>query len=820
MSRPTQRWGSNVRQSSDDDGYDHAGNSSREWRTRQSWKPQQQSQPQQRNVPATSSSWQGAERQRRSWHRDAVTTLRQSGPPLLQQQQPLRPEYVAEVSSLSATALPWRTRNEFAEQQQNPSSSSWRTRERGDRGSQSGQEPFVQQRRAWPARTRANTHERMATGRATQQQMQIQRRPRDWDDTRLSPRRARHTDEQLPVTERLSHGTNAVKQSRPWRQAGALDTSHDSESEEIDFRRDCRKQLQSVAEFMQDREPAENVSPRATSSGRGTFTSSTRPTGAGQRVAAQPWATKANARQRVECNERLARSPGSRNGVVVDTTPMQATPQDNDCDPSSDCESRDDLSDDGDGIELGHIDDHDSRTRGHLVLGKRKAVDGMSRNGFDRRGNTRVAASAKGTVKLHAKMCTVEDCTSLVGTKGVCRAHGGGKRCQYPEGCGKSAQGATIFCRAHGGGRSCQYPDGCGKGAEGRTLFCVAHGGGKRCQYPGGCGKGAKGRTLFCKTHGGGKRCQYPEGCDKSARGAMIFCIAHGGGRRCQYPDGCDKGAEGRTFFCVAHGGGKRCQYPDGCGKSARGVTSLCRAHGGGARCRYPDGCDKSAIGQTMFCVAHGGGRRCQYPKGCDKGALGSTLFCIAHGGGKRCQHPGGCGKSAQGATSFCIAHGGGKRCQYAEGCNKSAQGETLFCKAHGGGKRCQYPDGCDKSAIGATLFCKAHGGGKRCQYPEGCDKSAQGATSFCRAHGGGKRCQDPGGCGKGAEGRTLFCIAHGGGRRCLYPEGCDKCAQGATSFCRAHGGGNRCIHSSGCNKHVVKRGMCKQHGVAAGLWV
>jgi hypothetical protein len=530
----------------------------------------------------------------------------------------------------------------------------------------------------------------------------------------LLPPPTRHTDEQLPVGKLACRETSATKQSRPWRQASARDTSHARESKVSDLQRDCHHEHRSVAQFVQERKPAENIVRPASTSEQGTFTSSTRPTVTNKRVlAARPWTSKTKARHSTNFRASIFSSPGSANGVVDGATPTKVT-QDKDCDSSSDYADRDDL-DDGDRVVLDHIDDRDLRARCRLVLGKRKAVDASPRNYFDHRGLMQVTASAKDKVKQHAKVCTVGDCTSLVRSRGVCTTHGGGKRCRYPEGCGTSA--------------------------EGRTMFCVAH--------------------------GGGKRCQYPEGCGKSARGSTLFCAVHGGGKRSQYPEGCDKGAEGRTMFCIAHGGGKRCQYPDGCDKSAQGATSFCKAHGGGKRCQYPDGCDKSAQGATSFCKAHGGGKRCQYPDGCDKGARGSTLFCKAHGGGKRCEYPDGCGKAAEGRTSFCVAHGGGKRCQ--------------------------YPDGCDKSTQGATSFCIAHGGGKRCQYPDGCDN--------------------------GADGRTMFCIAHGGGKRCQYPNGCGKSAQGATLFCRAHGGGKRCIHNSGCNKHVVKRGMCKQHGVAAGLW-
>jgi hypothetical protein len=54
----------------------------------------------------------------------------------------------------------------------------------------------------------------------------------------------------------------------------------------------------------------------------------------------------------------------------------------------------------------------------------------------------------------------------------VCIAHGGGKRCQYPDGCGKSARGATSFCIAHGGGKRCKYPDGCLAGSWAEVMIC------------------------------------------------------------------------------------------------------------------------------------------------------------------------------------------------------------------------------------------------------------------------------------------------------------------------------------------------------------
>jgi hypothetical protein len=179
------------------------------------------------------------------------------------------------------------------------------------------------------------------------------------------------------------------------------------------------------------------------------------------------------------------------------------------------------------------------------------------------------------------------------------------------------------------------------------------------------------------------------------------------------------------------------------------------------------------------------------------------------------CRFNGGCDKVSK-RNGLCIAHGGGKRCRHAGGCGKSAQWPTLYCLAHGGGKRCQHAGGCDNK-VRSNGVCIAHGGGKRCQHAGGCERSTRSASSYCMAHGGGKRCQYAGGCDKGAASPASYCVAHGGGERCQHAGGCDKGAQTPTSYCKAHGGGKRCQHAGGCNKYVVRKGLCKQHGMAAG---
>jgi hypothetical protein len=53
--------------------------------------------------------------------------------------------------------------------------------------------------------------------------------------------------------------------------------------------------------------------------------------------------------------------------------------------------------------------------------------------------------------------------------------YGGGKCCKF-EKCGKSAQGSTDFCKAHGGGKRCNWGGGkCEKFARGRSGLCAAH---------------------------------------------------------------------------------------------------------------------------------------------------------------------------------------------------------------------------------------------------------------------------------------------------------------------------------------------------------
>eukprot|EP00924_Labyrinthula_sp_SR-Ha-C_P013843 snap_masked-scaffold_5-processed-gene-15.27-mRNA-1 protein AED:0.08 eAED:0.08 QI:0/0/0/0.5/1/1/2/0/273 len=148
------------------------------------------------------------------------------------------------------------------------------------------------------------------------------------------------------------------------------------------------------------------------------------------------------------------------------------------------------------------------------------------------------------------------------------------------EGCNTKAisgkRNGRRLCKKHGGGRRCTYPD-CTKSAQGASKRCVQHGGGKRCIFDN-CNKLARGRSNLCIPHGGGKRCSH-ESCSKLAQGGTDRCIRHGGGKRCSHL-GCPKSAIGSSGRCVMHGGGKRC-VERGCSRSAIGGGSCCVRHGG-----------------------------------------------------------------------------------------------------------------------------------------------------------------------------------------------------------------------------------------------
>ncbi|CAI5738134.1 unnamed protein product [Hyaloperonospora brassicae] len=71
-----------------------------------------------------------------------------------------------------------------------------------------------------------------------------------------------------------------------------------------------------------------------------------------------------------------------------------------------------------------------------------------------------------------SKRCRVVSCNKIPVSRGLCRGHGGGRRCQHVD-CAKGAQSRSDFCWAHGGGHRC-HVTGCMRSRKSK-LYCVAH---------------------------------------------------------------------------------------------------------------------------------------------------------------------------------------------------------------------------------------------------------------------------------------------------------------------------------------------------------
>lgn len=174
---------------------------------------------------------------------------------------------------------------------------------------------------------------------------------------------------------------------------------------------------------------------------------------------------------------------------------------------------------------VGHIPEtevkRDVRMRDEVQVQQQQDEYDDEYDEYDDDDKTSTTGSSKGKRR---KMCTSEGCTNLSRSRGLCKAHGGGRRCSV-DGCTRASQSGSL---------------------------CITHGGGKRCTVDG-CIKAAQSRGM-CKAHGGGVRCRI-DGCTKSSQGDG-FCRSHGGGRRCGHPDGCTKWAQ-RNGMCMAHSEGK-----------------------------------------------------------------------------------------------------------------------------------------------------------------------------------------------------------------------------------------------------------------------
>ncbi|KAF1313754.1 hypothetical protein FI667_g17059, partial [Globisporangium splendens] len=90
-----------------------------------------------------------------------------------------------------------------------------------------------------------------------------------------------------------------------------------------------------------------------------------------------------------------------------------------------------------------------------------------------RQRNTPAPSLAKALLTgCGAKRCSVDDCGKIAVSKGLCRGHGGGRRCQFT-GCTKCAQSRSPYCWAHGGGKRCEAPN-CRRSRK-TKHFCVDH---------------------------------------------------------------------------------------------------------------------------------------------------------------------------------------------------------------------------------------------------------------------------------------------------------------------------------------------------------
>ncbi|KAH9162855.1 hypothetical protein LEN26_000773 [Aphanomyces euteiches] len=108
-------------------------------------------------------------------------------------------------------------------------------------------------------------------------------------------------------------------------------------------------------------------------------------------------------------------------------------------------------------------------SRGLCAIHFKEKLDEGPADGAERR---------KWASKMHKKgsdviICTFPRCTKGARSKGLCKRHGGGKRCGIPE-CTRSDQGGG-FCIKHGGGRRCSV-DGCKNSSQAKGL-CKRHGG-------------------------------------------------------------------------------------------------------------------------------------------------------------------------------------------------------------------------------------------------------------------------------------------------------------------------------------------------------
>ncbi|KAG7376884.1 hypothetical protein PHYPSEUDO_012574 [Phytophthora pseudosyringae] len=86
---------------------------------------------------------------------------------------------------------------------------------------------------------------------------------------------------------------------------------------------------------------------------------------------------------------------------------------------------------------------------------------------------TRIRRRPSGNGRTRStKHCKVLGCGNISVSRGLCRGHGGGRRCHYA-GCSKSAQSRSVFCWSHGGGHRCEV-ESCMRSRKSKR-FCADH---------------------------------------------------------------------------------------------------------------------------------------------------------------------------------------------------------------------------------------------------------------------------------------------------------------------------------------------------------
>ncbi|OWZ21860.1 hypothetical protein PHMEG_0003512, partial [Phytophthora megakarya] len=321
------------------------------------------------------------------------------------------------------------------------------------------------------------------------------------------------------------------------------------------------------------------------------------------------------------------------------------------------------------------------------------------------------------------KYCTTHGCGNISVSRGLCRGHGGGRRCHFA-GCAKGAQSCSIFCWAHGGGCRCEVK-GCMRSRKSKH-FCVDHVK-LECTIPTMAIPQAlevpKTTTSASTTQSGSPphtpqeiENQYWEmvpqlcpfvppgpsdtktisisirrGCSGRSSSIMLpreHVLARHLERLVSYetsqpkqpvsqqPLNYDVVGALSSVVQYIHANNASHEAPDSSiaalfnsllPPSDHVKVSVINKEASRHRLTHPESCRRTR--STKHCKM----------LGCGNISVSRGL-CRGHGGGRRCHHIG-CTKSAQSRSVFCWSHGGGRRCEV-ESCKRSRKSKR-FCADH-----------------------------------------------------------------------------------------------------------------------------------------